>query len=117
MWFQAASALNYIGQNVHFNGPRAGVNFNDWMGGGDILEGNLLANCVRESGDHGPWNNWDKVPYITDIGMIRDPATPMNDHREHLPGHTRANASHPSVTPLFRQVHFNKVLEEVVLCM
>ena len=27
---------------------RAGVNFNDWMVGGDVLEGNLLANCVRE---------------------------------------------------------------------
>ena len=24
------------------------VNFNDWMVGGDVLEGNLLANCVRE---------------------------------------------------------------------
>ena len=23
-------------------------NFNDWMVGGDVLEGNLLANCVRE---------------------------------------------------------------------
>jgi hypothetical protein len=28
------------------------------MGGGDIIEGNLLTNCVRESGDHGPWNSW-----------------------------------------------------------
>ena len=33
--------------------PRAGLNFNDAMGGGDIIEGNLLTNCVRESGDHG----------------------------------------------------------------
>ena len=48
-----SKAFNYVAQNVHFNGPRAGVNFNDWMGGGDVLEGNLLANCVRESGDHG----------------------------------------------------------------
>ena len=25
------------------------------MGGSDIIEGNLLANCVRESGDHGTY--------------------------------------------------------------
>jgi hypothetical protein len=38
------------------------------FGGGDVIEQNLLANCVRESGDHGPYNSWDRVPYITDIG-------------------------------------------------
>merc|ERR1712196_247 len=40
---------------------------NDGFGGGDILKGNLLTNCVRESGDHGPFNSWDRVPYITTI--------------------------------------------------
>jgi hypothetical protein len=44
---------------------RAGVNFNDWMVGGDILEGNLLANCVRESGDHGPWNSCASTTHVT----------------------------------------------------
>jgi hypothetical protein len=24
------------------------------FGGGDLMKGNLIANCVRESGDHGP---------------------------------------------------------------
>ena len=95
---------------MHFNGPRAGVNFNDGFGGGDVLERNLLANCVRdpnpnpspnpsptlsptryaglmpeganptptptptpapnqvrESGDHGPFNSWDRVPYISTL--------------------------------------------------
>ena len=32
-----------------------------------MIEHNLLANCVRESGDHGPWNSWDRIPYITDV--------------------------------------------------
>jgi hypothetical protein len=27
----------------------------------------LLLNCVRESADHGPWNSWSRVPYITNI--------------------------------------------------
>jgi hypothetical protein len=81
-------------------------NFNDGFGGADVIEHNLLANCVRESGDHGPsrdrssqslrcgckqlggprcrrvlppcccrrcialsgpWNSWDRIPYITDV--------------------------------------------------
>ena len=34
------------------NGPRAGVNFNDGGPGGEVLEGNLIYNFVRETGDH-----------------------------------------------------------------
>jgi hypothetical protein len=52
-YFQAATSESSLVDNVHFNGPRAGVNFNDGMGGGDEMKGNLIANCVRESGDHG----------------------------------------------------------------
>jgi len=29
------------------------------------LEGNLIANMVRETGDHGPFNSWDRIPYLT----------------------------------------------------
>lgn len=67
MWFQAVAAQTHLAGNVHFNGPRAGLNFNDGFGGADVIEHNLLANCVRESGDHGPWNSWDRIPYITDV--------------------------------------------------
>ena len=81
------------------------------------MEGNLLANCVRESGDHGPFNSWDRVPYITELGMVRDPSAPKGAHAttaagdlSQPPGHTLANATHPSVTPLFRQVRNNFIL-------
>ena len=47
-------------RSIFFNGPRAAVNFN-W------LLKNLLLNTCRESGDHGPWNSWDRVPYITTV--------------------------------------------------
>lgn len=67
MWFQAVTAETIFEHNVHFNGPRAGININDGFGGGDVFRHNLLLNCVRESGDHGPVNSWDRVPYITDI--------------------------------------------------
>eukprot|EP01061_Rhynchopus_euleeides_P006089 TRINITY_DN1516_c0_g1_i1.p1 TRINITY_DN1516_c0_g1~~TRINITY_DN1516_c0_g1_i1.p1 ORF type:complete len:336 (+),score=148.72 TRINITY_DN1516_c0_g1_i1:129-1010(+) len=107
MWFQAVTAQTTLSQNVHFNGPRAGVNFNDGFGGGDVMEGNLLANCVRESGDHGPFNSWDREPFITDIGMHRTPskANVTGD----LPGHEPASG--PSVLPQFRQIRHNFVFD------
>lgn len=74
--FQAVSYATHVKDNVHFNGPRAGINFNDGFAGGDVLEGNLLANCVRESGDHGPFNSWDRVPYITDFDGRRATVIP-----------------------------------------
>ena len=50
-----------------FNGPRAGVNFLDGFGGGNNIKGNLLFNWVRETGDHGPFNSWDRMPYLTTV--------------------------------------------------
>jgi hypothetical protein len=42
--------------------------------------------------------------------MLVDPAAPVGDHKPDLPGHTRANVSHPSIVPLFRQIQNNFVL-------
>ena len=42
--------------------------------------------------------------------MILDPAAPVGDHPPDHPGHTLANATHPTVTPLFRQVRNNFIL-------
>ena len=75
-YFQAVAAQTVVRDNVHFNGPRAGINLNDGFGGGDVLEGNLIANCVRESGDHGPFNSWDRVPYITTIATGKPSVVP-----------------------------------------
>ena len=91
-YFQAKSCLNYIGYNIFFNGPRAGINFNDGFGGGSVLHKNLLFNTCRESGlsamscmsllllsslnysgDHGPFNSWDRQTYVT---KVRDGETP-----------------------------------------
>ena len=59
-YFQAKSCLNDIKNNIAYNGPRAGVNFNDGFGGGSNLSENIILNMCRESGDHGPFNSWDK---------------------------------------------------------
>jgi len=66
-YFQAVGAKTVLQGNVIFNIPRAALNFNDGFGGGDEIHMNLLLNTCRESGDHGPWNSWDRVPYITTI--------------------------------------------------
>ena len=107
MWFQAATIGTTLKGNVFFNGPRACVNLNDAMGGGDLLEANLIANCVRESGDHGPFNSWDRLPYITEVGMLADPSVPNVGGP--TPGHKPANGA-PSVLPFFRTITRNFIL-------
>ena len=63
-WFQAKTAATTLRRNIFYNGPRAGINFNDGMGGGSLLEGNLVFNMCRESSDHGPFNSWDRQPFV-----------------------------------------------------
>ena len=66
-YFQGLACQTVLRGNVFFNGPRAGVNFNDGFGGGNLLENNLIFNMVRETGDHGPFNSWDRQPYLTAV--------------------------------------------------
>eukprot|EP00435_Cladocopium_sp_Y103_P019596 s583_g4.t1 len=64
---QAKSAESRILSNVFFNGPRAGINMNDGFGGGDEIGYNLVFSTCRESGDHGPFNSWDRQPFLTTV--------------------------------------------------
>jgi len=66
-WFQAKTALTTLRGNLFFNGPRALVNFNDGFGGGNVVEHNLMFNACRDSGDHGPFNSWDRQPFLTEV--------------------------------------------------
>ena len=52
-YVQAKTAEARVVGNVFFNGPRAGINFNDGFGGGDEIARNLVFSTCRESGDHG----------------------------------------------------------------
>ena len=58
-----------------YNGPRAHVNFNDGFRGGAHLDRNLLFNGCRESGEHGPFNSWDRDPYMFDDVMTKQLTT------------------------------------------
>merc|ERR1712166_1221572 len=66
-YMQAKTAESTIHGNVFFNGPRAGINFNDGFGGGDEIAYNLVFSTCRESGDHGPINSWDRQPFLTTV--------------------------------------------------
>merc|ERR1712054_649714 len=81
---QAKTAQSVIKGNVMFNGPRAGINTNDGFGGGDEIAHNLVFSTCRESGDHGPFNSWDRQPFLT---TVRDGT--------------------PSMTPAVRKIHHN----------
>ena len=54
-YFQAVAANVSFVDNLCYNGPRAGLNYNDGHGGNNVVEGNLVFNMVRETGDHGPY--------------------------------------------------------------
>eukprot|EP01065_Artemidia_motanka_P026800 TRINITY_DN32038_c0_g1_i1.p1 TRINITY_DN32038_c0_g1~~TRINITY_DN32038_c0_g1_i1.p1 ORF type:complete len:933 (+),score=311.52 TRINITY_DN32038_c0_g1_i1:85-2799(+) len=66
-FIQAKTAQSTISGNVFFNGPRAGINANDGFGGGDEISHNLVFSTCRESGDHGPFNSWDRQPFLTTV--------------------------------------------------
>jgi len=64
----AKSPLTTVRNNVMLNMPRAAINFNDGLGGGSEVVGNLIFNTCRESGDHGAINTWDRMPFLTKVG-------------------------------------------------
>eukprot|EP01084_Bolivina_argentea_P030682 56811_1 len=66
-WFQAKTAQSIIKNNIIFNVPRAAINFNDAFGGYNNCSENLLFNTCTESGDHGPINSWDRMPFLTKL--------------------------------------------------
>jgi len=66
-YIQAKTAQSTLTGNVFFNGPRAGINANDGFGGGDVISHNLVFSTCRESGDHGPFNSWDRQPFLTTV--------------------------------------------------
>ena len=80
-YFQAITAEATISGNIVYNIPRAGINFNDGFGGGAKVSNNLMFNTCRESGDHGAFNSWDRLPYLTTVadGVTATTVPAMND--------------------------------------
>ena len=73
--FQAEAGLSRISQNIMYNGPRAAINFNEDSVGGSVIERNVGFNFCRESGDHGVFNSWGRLPYLHDALGTGTPTT------------------------------------------
>jgi len=84
-WFQGNSCQNIIKGNIIFNGPRALININDGFGGGTVITENLLFNANRETSDQGPFNSWDRQPFLTTV----------------------ADGVTPSLIPAYNEIHHN----------
>ena len=59
-WGQNKACQATVSKNIMYNLPRAAINFNDMLGGGNLIQDNLLWNTCRESGDHGAINSWNR---------------------------------------------------------
>ena len=71
-FFEAQAGHNTVVNNVMYNGPRAGINFNDGAVGGTLLQGNLIFGHGRETSDHGAVNSWDRCPFQSKRGNPAD---------------------------------------------
>jgi len=65
--FSAVACQNLIEENVFFHGPRALFNMNDDFGGDTMIRRNLFFKSLLETSDHGPYNSWDRLPYLTKV--------------------------------------------------
>jgi hypothetical protein len=73
-YFQAKSMQTLLQGNISFHGPRSGINFNDGVGGGSVIEINHMFATVMET------NSWDRQPYAHRF----DQAQSKFVFREHL---------------------------------
>ena len=67
--FVAVSKDVTISNKVFYDGPRAGITFNDGFGGGHVTRRNIVFNMVTETNDHGPFNAWDRQRYMQPQSM------------------------------------------------
>ena len=84
--FQSKAYRTYMLNNTVFNIPRAGILFNDGFAGGNYVSNCLLFNTCRLTGDHGPINSWDRVPFIvsTDLDNPSNGEASYNGHYSYI---------------------------------
>jgi hypothetical protein len=89
-------SVSIIG-NLMFNMPRAAININDGFYGNHTLSYNVIFNTIRETGDHGPINSWDRQPYLTDA---LQPGLPSIWQHESYTHHNTLVNNYHSVWPI-----------------
>ena len=120
-WVQHLTAATHLESNVLMNGPHAAVDFNDGFGGGDRVVGNLMFNWNRQTIYHGVINVWERMPYISDVGMVRNftklpfnitspasvPSRVQLESPDFYPAFDLAPPGTGSVVSPFRRIHNN----------
>lgn len=66
-YFSGRTPLARVENCLFYNGPRAMLNLNDHLGGGNVFTTSLMFNTCRESSDHGNMNSWSRQPFMTNI--------------------------------------------------
>ena len=61
---KALAPGNAFARNAVFNASRHGVNFQDSMGGGGVVDGNLFFELNRETRDTAALNSWGRRNYL-----------------------------------------------------
>jgi hypothetical protein len=89
-------SVSVIG-NLMFNMPRAAININDGFYGNHTISWNVIFNAVRETGDHGPINSWDRQPFLTDAVQSGLPS--VWQHKSYI-HHNTLVANYRSVWPI-----------------
>ena len=92
--FESLSRSSVWAGNLAYNAPRSLFNKNDGFAGGLDVYQNLLFNANKETTDHGPYNTWDREPYITEEGGMGASLVPkwnrnhnnffINDYGSHI---------------------------------
>jgi hypothetical protein len=67
LFFSGKSCQTFMRNNIVFNIPRAAILFNDAFGGGSEVISNVIFNTCTQSGDHGPINSWNRMPFLTNV--------------------------------------------------
>ena len=75
---KALAPGNEFSWNIVFNASRHGVNFQDSMGGGGVVDGNVFFSLNRETHDTAALNSWGRRNYLFSGSNAEDePSTPQ----------------------------------------
>ena len=80
---QAVARRTHVEGNALFNAPRMLTCWNDGFAGGNVLAHNLGFNAMRETGDAGVFESWDRQPYLTEEGGQGPSLTPAWSEEHH----------------------------------
>ena len=77
-------AANYRKVSIIFIRYLEMILFNDNMGGGNLVRGNVLWASNQETNDHGPLSSWSRMPYLNVEGAAAGEKASVRPAWNHL---------------------------------